>query len=241
MFCKHLPNIHVATSNEGKHSLQKLAPLIPGALEMLLTPVLLTWRHWSSLNLDFSVDCFASQPRPSFWSTGAIQRATCRERRGCHKSCNSQGPRGSLSLGLVRACVLTHFSYVWLFLTLWTMACQLCCPWDSPGQNSGVGCHALLQGIFPTQGANQCLLGLLHWQADSSPLMPPGKPPPPTIAQILLTIVWCGQQYCRAVKMRGGAWKKHEDHKGVLSFHIFTKFLARSSRHPVVHCSLWEE
>ena len=23
---------------------------------------------------------------------------------------------------------------------------------DSPGKNTGVGCHALLQGIFPTQG-----------------------------------------------------------------------------------------
>ena len=30
---------------------------------------------------------------------------------------------------------------------------------DSPGKNSGVGCHALLQGIFPTQGWNP---GLLH-------------------------------------------------------------------------------
>ena len=30
---------------------------------------------------------------------------------------------------------------------------------DSPGKNTGVGCHALLQGIFPTQGSNQ---GLLH-------------------------------------------------------------------------------
>ena len=29
---------------------------------------------------------------------------------------------------------------------------RLLCPWDSPGQNTGVGCHALLQGIFPTQG-----------------------------------------------------------------------------------------
>ena len=27
-------------------------------------------------------------------------------------------------------------------------------PWDSPGKNTGVGCHALLQGIFPTQGSN---------------------------------------------------------------------------------------
>ena len=25
---------------------------------------------------------------------------------------------------------------------------------DSPGKNTGVGCHALLQGIFPTQGSN---------------------------------------------------------------------------------------
>ena len=29
---------------------------------------------------------------------------------------------------------------------------------DSPGKNTGVGCHALLQGIFPTQGLNQVSL-----------------------------------------------------------------------------------
>ena len=27
-------------------------------------------------------------------------------------------------------------------------------PWGSPGKNTGVGCHFLLQGIFPTQGSN---------------------------------------------------------------------------------------
>ena len=32
--------------------------------------------------------------------------------------------------------------------------------WDSPGKNTGVGCHVLLQGIFPTQWSNS---GLLHW------------------------------------------------------------------------------
>ena len=32
-------------------------------------------------------------------------------------------------------------------------------PWNFPGKNTGVGCHFLLQGIFPTQGLN---LGLLH-------------------------------------------------------------------------------
>jgi len=30
-------------------------------------------------------------------------------------------------------------------------------PWDSPGKNTGVGCHALFQGIFPTQESNQIL------------------------------------------------------------------------------------
>ena len=44
---------------------------------------------------------------------------------------------------------------------------RLLCPWDSPGKNTGVGCHSLLQGIFPTQGSNQ---GLLHLYADSLPL-----------------------------------------------------------------------
>ena len=32
---------------------------------------------------------------------------------------------------------------------------------DSPGKNTGVGCHALFQGIFPTQGWN-LMQGLLH-------------------------------------------------------------------------------
>ena len=30
-------------------------------------------------------------------------------------------------------------------------------PWDSPGKNTGVGCHVLLQRIFLTQGLNLCL------------------------------------------------------------------------------------
>ena len=47
---------------------------------------------------------------------------------------------------------------------------------DSPGKNTEMGCHALLQGIFPTQGSNPRLLCLLHWQVDYLPLAPPGKP-----------------------------------------------------------------
>ena len=40
---------------------------------------------------------------------------------------------------------------------------RLLCPWDSPGKNTGVGCHFLLQGVFLTQGLTLCLL---HWQVD---------------------------------------------------------------------------
>ena len=50
------------------------------------------------------------------------------------------------------------------------------CPWDSPGKDTGVGCHALLQGIFQTQGSKLHLLHFLHWQVGSLPLVPSGKP-----------------------------------------------------------------
>ena len=43
-------------------------------------------------------------------------------------------------------------------------------PLDSPGKETGVGSHALLQGIFPTQRLNPGLLYLLHWQEASLPL-----------------------------------------------------------------------
>ena len=43
---------------------------------------------------------------------------------------------------------------------------RLLCPWGFPSKNTGVGCHFLLQGIFPYQRSSLCLL---HWQADSEP------------------------------------------------------------------------
>ena len=49
-----------------------------------------------------------------------------------------------------------------LYPTLWPHGLQptrLLHPWDFPEKNTGVGCHFLLQGIFPTQGSNP---GLLH-------------------------------------------------------------------------------
>ena len=56
-------------------------------------------------------------------------------------------------------CVPSRFSCVQLFATLWTVAARLLCPWDSPGENTGVSCHFILEAIFPIQGSN---LGFLH-------------------------------------------------------------------------------
>ena len=55
-------------------------------------------------------------------------------------------------------------SCVRLFASPWTVAHQAPLPWDFPGENTGVGCHFLLQGIFSTQGFKLCLLCLLHCQ-----------------------------------------------------------------------------
>ena len=76
--------------------------------------------------------------------------------------------------GLVTKLCLTHYD---------SMDCNPC-PWDFPGRNIGMGSHFLLQGIFPTQGLNLCLL---HWQADSLPLSRQGSPVP------------CSVQFSRSV------------------------------------------
>ena len=78
-------------------------------------------------------------------------------------------------LSLWTACMLSHSalsdSAIW-----WTVACQAPLTMGFSKQshekniaskNTGVSCHFLLQGIFPTEGWNLCLL---HYQADSLPL-----------------------------------------------------------------------
>ena len=60
-------------------------------------------------------------------------------------------------------CVLSH-SFVSDSLRPCGASTRLLCPWNFPGKNTGVGCHFLLPGIFPTQGSN---LSLLNWQVDS--------------------------------------------------------------------------
>ena len=70
-----------------------------------------------------------------------------------------------------------------MFDSLWPHGLQptkLLCPWDSPGKNTGVGCHSLLQGIFRTQGSNP---GVLHCRQILYQLSHQGSPPPNSQAE----------------------------------------------------------
>ena len=73
--------------------------------------------------------------------------------------------------------------------SLWPYA-SLFCPWDSLGKNTGVSCHALLQGIFLFQGLNPHLLHILHWQVGSFPLLLPKKPNGPYSLVNLAYLIW---------------------------------------------------
>ena len=81
---------------------------------------------------------------------------------------------GHLSLSQT-TCVLNHLGHVWLLRPYELEPARLLCPWDSPGRTTGVSSHGPLQGIFPTQESNLCLLCLLHcWRILTTE--PPGKP-----------------------------------------------------------------
>ena len=82
----------------------------------------------------------------------------------------------TLFLPSLGKCACSVASSVFDSATPWTVAPRVLCPWDSPGKNTGVRGHALLQGIFQTQGSNLCLLSLLHWQVGSLSLVSPRKP-----------------------------------------------------------------
>ena len=73
---------------------------------------------------------------------------------------------------IICVCVYIHIymAHAWSSNSLWPHTLwpsRLLCPGDLRGKKTGVGCHSLLQGIFPTQGLNSGLLHcrqiLYHW------------------------------------------------------------------------------
>ena len=70
-------------------------------------------------------------------------------------------------------CCLVTKSFLILLQPHGLQPARLIYLWDFSGKNTGVGCHFLPQGIFPTQELSPCLL---HWQADSLSLRHQGSP-----------------------------------------------------------------
>ena len=92
---------------------------------------------------------------------------------------NSESWWWTATPGVLRSMGSQRVRQDWATEVNWTdglLPIRLLCPWDFPGKDAGVSCHFLLQGIFPTRGLNLLLLHLLHWQVDSLPLAPAGKP-----------------------------------------------------------------
>ena len=74
------------------------------------------------------------------------------------------------------ACVLSRFSRVQLFGTLWTVTCQAPLSMGFSRQEYWSWLLCPPPGDLPTQESNPGLLSLLHWQVGCLPLMPSGKP-----------------------------------------------------------------
>ena len=70
---------------------------------------------------------------------------------------NPTRPLHSCSLGQREQsfllCVLSHPVVSDSLWPYGLQATRLCSPWDFPGKNTGIGCHALIQGFFLTQGS----------------------------------------------------------------------------------------
>ena len=121
---------------------------------------------WSSFT------CRATRARGASWLVIAWpQRVGVGRSTPTSQGEGAEAP-GSDPPGAHTACL----SFDWSCGCVWAKSLQLClilgdpmdcsppalCPRDFPGKNTGVGCHALLQGIFLAQGSNPSLWCRLH-------------------------------------------------------------------------------
>jgi len=107
---------------------------------------------------------------------------------------------------------------------------RLLCPWDSPGKNTGVGCHILFQGIFPTQGLNPCLLCLLRGQVGSQ-----GSPnQSPRLPQCMSVRAKEGAHTQRVSETRAGRWGRVGGWGGPSFSCLYSPMVLHRSRIPRV-------
>ena len=137
-----------------------------------------------------------------------------------------------------------------LFVTPWTIVLQssFLCPWNFTDKNTGVGCHFLLQGIFPTQESNPHLLCILYWQASSLPLGPPGMSLPKNISCSVVSNIWNPMDYnppgssvhgvlqARTLEwvavpfFRGSSWPKYQTLVSCIAGRFFTVWVTSRVR-----------
>ena len=109
---------------------------------------------FSHLRSSFSSPCFLSFCSTSLTSQSLSHFTSCSSHQTENVVCR-EPVTFSIFMVLKATCEVKVkvLRCVWLLLTPWTS------PWNSTGQNTGVGSLSFLQGIFPTQGSNP---GLLH-------------------------------------------------------------------------------
>ena len=144
----------------------------------------------------------------------------------------------------VGTCMLSCFSCLWPYEP---QPARLSCPRDSPGKNTRVGYHALLKGIFLTQGWNLSLLCLLHWQAGSLLLMPPGKPKDKVGGPIYRPLSFLGHEYSACLDPDGivprarwvGAWPPLGDTPTYSPLFLYFGITGRAAncRYEIAHLS----
>ena len=127
----------------------------------------------------------------NYWSLCALEPRNCNKERPplttTSKSSQAARPSAIKNKSVHKNVSFFHFEHhlplpsatpakpLWPVNTQVTkiLPSRLFCPWDSPGKNTGVGSHFLLQGIFLTQGSNP---GLLHCRSILYSLSHQGSP-----------------------------------------------------------------
>ena len=82
-----------------------------------------------------------------------------------------------------------------------------CSPWNSLGQNTGVGRLSILQGTFPTQESN---LGLLHCRQVLNQLSYQGNPPSDTWKKACV----CNRAVLKHKRHRESFWHRQQERDG---------------------------
>ena len=121
-------------------------------------------------------DCFVGH-EVFIWNNGKVLELSSLVTIIYHCECIYGHPTADLKKVQKVNCLLCVFclhvcmlSQIQLFAIPWILTHQAPLPMKSPGKNTGMDYHFLLQGIFLKQRSNSPLLNLPHWQEDSLPL-----------------------------------------------------------------------